>query len=154
CDATPAVSLRAFDPRPLHVLSLNVNYFANQVLTQEALADISQADLDALRQGICAHEVQTLDAPVADCHLTIGMLGGHRALVSEIVSDLPDGGKWLIDNYEVPYAQGYVQVQFGHAEIVQKLIQPELDVIRESVHIDDSAPPAARDAKPGETVPS
>src|SRR3569833_3120651 len=134
--------LHAFAQRPLHVISLALNYHRHQDITPEALADMSQSDLDTLRSGICAQESVPLSAPMADCRITVGTLAGHRALVSTIVSTLPDGGKWLIVSYEVPYAAGFFQLQFGHAEIVEKVVRPELDAILATVQIDDAPSPS------------
>jgi hypothetical protein len=134
----PAV-LRAFDPRPLHIVSLTFNYNKRQLMTPEALADIAQADLDALRQNMCNLESRPLHGTMSDCRITVGSLAGHRALVSAIVSTLPDGGNWQITSYEIPYSQGYLQIQFGHADVLTKLVQPRIEAILATLRIDDSS---------------
>ena len=45
----------------------------------------------------------------------------------------------------MPYAGGYFQLQFGHADVIDKLVRPELDAIIASVQIDDTAGPPPED---------
>jgi hypothetical protein len=158
CAASPNVPsiLRAFDPRLLHMVSMSFNYHKHQSITPDALADMAQADLDTVRQNVCASEGRFLSGPVMDCQLVIGNIAGHRALISSIVRALPDGAKGEIVIYEVPYALGYMQIQFSHADIVSKLVQPEIDAILATLRIDDAATvpdPGATDDKKAPAPP-
>lgn len=154
CKGSPnlATNLRAFDPKPLHIVSVIFSYDREQSMTPESLADMAQADLDALQQSMCRHETEGYVSGNPECRIVIGTLAGHRAMVSFVSSSMPDATKWLILSYEVPYAHGSFQIQFAHSDLLTKLVQPEIDAIIASLQIDDGAPNAAA-APPGPNTP-
>ena len=149
CARSAAVptTMRAFDPRPFHLLSVMFDYQAQAPLSEAGMADLKQADLDQARSVICDAEMKTLQlAPgfQTSCDVAIGTLAGHRAMVSTIVESKPgdSNATFTITSYEVAYPQGYVQIQFGVPELLRKLDQQEVNAIMDSIHIESAAPPS------------
>jgi hypothetical protein len=155
--------LRAFDPRPFHTLSIVFNYHRNQPITEQGMAQLTQAELDQVKGPMC----EALGKPMAangnsidDCEVHMGTLAGHPSLVSTLVGTEPTNAtyKFIVTSYEVSYPDGYMQIQFARSEILRKFVQPELDAILYSIQITAAATLPAPDmtapAKPDATAPA
>jgi hypothetical protein len=160
CANSTAVAsvVRAFDPRPFHTATLIFDYKHDSPLTEKAMADMQAADLAQLRGPICDSEMKPMhkrpNAKV-DCDIALGTLAGHRAMISTIVETDPNDANatFRITSYEVVYPGGYIQLQIGTADVLEKLLRPAVDAILASVHFDDTVVPPGDAGQPPQSTP-
>jgi len=143
CNADPGVpvQLRAFDPRPFRNVSILFNHFDHQVLSSDALNAFTPDDMKAGNSAMCDAATKALKetTKIASCNAGLGLLATKRAIVVAIVEIVPaqdvPNPKILVTSYELPYSQGYLQLQISYPEMFQQNVLPEVNAVLNSVQI-------------------
>jgi hypothetical protein len=71
--------------------------------------------------------------------VTLGTFAGHGALHSIVVAQPPDKqsiSRYQIDIYELPYARGYLQLQFNSPVMFKTVTEPEMNAIIASFSVE------------------
>ena len=132
---------RAFNPLLFRTVSMLIDQHEKQDISAADLANLTPDIVKAMTPQVCTEVVKPMtgDGTVIDsCVVEIGTFAGHPCLHSIIVSTPPDsdGMKFQIDLYEMPYAKGYLQVQFNRPISYLTTTTPETDAISASFRID------------------
>jgi hypothetical protein len=132
---------RAFDPRLFKTVSMLVDQHEEKDLTEEELASITPDILSNITPGVCSSIVKPMTADgttVESCKVELGTFAGHQALISTIIGVPPTTpeAKFQINIYELPYAHGYMQVQFNRPVMFVPTVQPVIDAVIASFKIE------------------
>ncbi len=125
---------RAFNPLLFRNISMLIDQHEEQDISAADLAGITPDVAKAIAPQVCpvASKPLTGDGTtIESCTLTVDTFAGHQALHSTIVAvppNLPDG-KYQVDIYEMPYAKGYLQVQFNSPLLFQPTTKVEMNAI-------------------------
>ena len=142
CNVSTEYKFRGFNPILFRTMSM--------LIEQHEKQDISAQDLDAITPDVattispqvCKTVVEPLTkdgATVDSCEMTVGTFAGHKALHSIVIAVPPSGKpeyKYQIDIFELPYSQGYLQVQFNSPVMFKPTTKPEMDSIIASFKIE------------------
>lgn len=135
------VQLFAFNPQPLLNASVAVSYKTDKDLSESDIAALTPEKLTALTPQACDSVTKPLkerNQAVDSCVLSIEEIAGHQAVLATVVGAFSEESpqeRARSRIYFVPYAQGYVTLQFTEPTEDGSLEPPLIDAVRKSLTI-------------------
>lgn len=137
CVTIPGVpyKFRAFNPLLFNTVSMMIDQHDAQDISPADLAAITPEIATRITPQVCDDIVKPLTGDgttIQECHMMVGVFAGHKALHSTVVAIPPDKdskSRYQIDIYEMPYADGYLEVQFNTPILYQPTTQPQINGI-------------------------
>ena len=144
CVASPDVpyKFRAFNPILFRTIAMLLDQHDKQDVTPEDLASITPEIAKAISPQTCEEVVKPIasgGATINNCEVTIDTFANMKALHSVVIATPASGlpiAKFQIDIYEMPYAHGYLQVQFNTPAAFRSATAPEINAIISSFKIE------------------
>jgi hypothetical protein len=140
-NASVPYKFRAFNPNLFHTVSMLLDQHEKLDITADELASITPDVAKAISPASCAEIVKPMTGDgtvIASCEVTVGTFAGMKALHSIVVATPPGNeiAKFQVDIYEMPYSQGYLQVQFNSPMAFRSVTGPEIDSVIASFKIE------------------